>query len=315
MHLLTRNSNFAQTNDGKLYIVPTLTSDQLGVSAITNGYQLNLTQTGKCTASDLSDANCVAISDSASGTVLPPVQSARLTTKGTRSIKYGRVEVRAKMSKGDWTWPSVWMLPRDNVYGDWPASGEIDIAESKGNAVKSRQDQFGNTVRSSLHFGPNTEQDHWFSATGVSTLFRSYFNDEFYTFGLEWDEESIWTWRGTRSRKSFEKKFDRNLWESSNFLPATKNGSVVNNPWKSSLHTNIAPFDQDFYLILDVAVGGTNGYFNDGDPSTPDKPWSNSGINPRADFWKARDSWVPTWAQDPKERGMAVDYVKMWQQC
>ncbi|CDR99783.1 hypothetical protein, partial [Sporisorium scitamineum] len=274
-----------QIEDGHLYIVPTLTSDQLGTSAITNGYQLNLTST--CTASNPNEENCVAISDSASGTVLPPIQNARLTTKGTRSIKYGRVEVRAKMSKDDWTWPSIWMLPRDNVYGDWPVSGEIDIAESKGNVVKSRRGQFGNTVRSSLHFGPNTEQDHWFSATGVSQLFRNYFNNDFYTFGLEWDDKSIWTWRGTRSRKSFEKKFDRNLWDSSHFEPATRNGSVVTNPWKTSTRADIAPFDQDFYLILDVAVGGTNGYFADSDPSTPNKPWSNSGINPRADFWKA----------------------------
>ncbi|GAC96000.1 glycoside hydrolase [Pseudozyma hubeiensis SY62] len=298
----TDSLNNSFTEDGHLYIVPTLTSDQLGMAAITNGYQLNLTQAGTCTASNRTDANCAATSNSTIGTILPPVQSARLTTRGTRSIKFGRVEVRAKLSKGDWTWPAIWMMPRDNTYGEWPASGEIDIVESKGNIVKSRRDYFGNVIRSTLHYGPNSEQDHWYSTTAVSQILRNYFYDGFETFGLEWDEDSIWTWRGSRARRVLEKKFDRDMWSSSHFQTSTSNGTVVDNPWKASKHAKIAPFDQDFYLILNVAVGGTNGYFADNDVATPDKPWSNSGANPRADFWSARESWFNTWPKDPKKR-------------
>ena len=55
-------------------------------------------------------------------------------TRGKKSIKYGRVEVVAKMPQGDWLWPAIWMMPEDSVYGPWPNSGEIDIAESKGNS-------------------------------------------------------------------------------------------------------------------------------------------------------------------------------------
>ena len=66
---------------------------------------------------------------------------------------------------------------------------------------------------------------------------------------------------------------------------------------------------------MNVAVGGTNGYFSDNNAATLDKPWSNAGINPRADFWSARDSWLGTWPKDSKQRGMAIDYVKMWQKC
>jgi beta-glucanase (GH16 family) len=47
---------------------------------------------------------------------------------------YGKVEVKAKMPLGDWLWPAIWMLPAEHVYGQWPASGEIDIVESRGNA-------------------------------------------------------------------------------------------------------------------------------------------------------------------------------------
>lgn len=295
--------------------MPTLTSDHLGTTAITNGYTLNLTRSGTCTALNRTDADCAAVSNSTKGTVLPPVQSARLTTRGTRSIRYGRIEVRARLSKGDWTWPAIWMMPTDSVYGAWPASGEIDIVESKGNVAQSRHDQLGNVARSSLHYGPNAEQDRWWSATGISQLWRKYFNDDFHTFGLEWDEKSIWTWQGSRSRKFFEKRFDGDLYANSQFDSYSSNGTYLPNPWSNSSSRNIAPFDQHFYLILNVAVGGTNGYFSDDDAATPNKPWSNYGANPKSDFWNAKDQWLPTWPSDPKKRGMAVDYVKMWQKC
>ena len=42
--------------------------------------------------------------------------------------------MRAKLPIGDWLWPAIWLLPRDNQYGGWPASGEIDIVESRGNS-------------------------------------------------------------------------------------------------------------------------------------------------------------------------------------
>ena len=49
--------------------------------------------------------------------------SGKLTTVTSYSMKYGRVEVKAKLPKGDWLWPAIWMLPRHNEYGEWPASG------------------------------------------------------------------------------------------------------------------------------------------------------------------------------------------------
>jgi beta-glucanase (GH16 family) len=75
-----------------------------------------------------------------------------LNTKGKKSIKYGRVEVVAKSADGDWLWPAIWMMPEDDVYGQWPASGEIDIMESRGNDVYypgGGKDQFSST----LHWG------------------------------------------------------------------------------------------------------------------------------------------------------------------
>lgn len=58
--------------------------------------------------------------------------STRLVSKGKGDFLYGRFEVRAKVPYGRGTWPAVWMLPTDWVYGGWPNSGEIDILEHVG---------------------------------------------------------------------------------------------------------------------------------------------------------------------------------------
>ena len=59
-----------------------------------------------------------------------PYTSARLNSKMKGDFKYGRIEVRAKMPSGQGSWPAVWMMPTDSVYGTWPKSGEIDIVEA-----------------------------------------------------------------------------------------------------------------------------------------------------------------------------------------
>ena len=53
-----------------------------------------------------------------------------MRTKYKGDWRYGRVEVRAKPPRGQGSFPAIWMLPTDNVYGGWPHSGEIDIFES-----------------------------------------------------------------------------------------------------------------------------------------------------------------------------------------
>lgn len=55
------------------------------------------------------------------------------------SFKYGKVEVKAKLSSGQGTWPAIWMMPEKSVFGDWPRSGEIDIMEHLNNDTKTYQ--------------------------------------------------------------------------------------------------------------------------------------------------------------------------------
>jgi len=68
-----------------------------------------------------------------------------------------------------------------------------------------------------------------------------------------------------------------------------------------------------FYLILNVAVGGTNGFIPDGltNVGGAPKPWSNSDSNGPEKFWNAKDQWYPTWQGE--NAAMQVKHVKMWQ--
>jgi hypothetical protein len=159
--MTTESQNNSFVKDGKLYIVPTLTSDNIGFDAVFDQTVYNITG---CTFNETRPDNgfitrsgervfdvdgyvkaCSKVSNATSGAVINPVQSARLSTIKSASIKYGRVEVRAKLPHGsvfstfllstfhsthearfysDWLWPAIWMLPKDSVYGPWPMSGK-----------------------------------------------------------------------------------------------------------------------------------------------------------------------------------------------
>lgn len=152
---LTDSANNSFVENGILYIVPTYTSDAFGndPNVIFNGKTLNLTQEGVCTAAQKTDTYCAAHSNATLGTVLPPIQSARLTTNLSHTIQFGKVEVKARMPTGDYIWPSIRLEPSQNVYGEFPASGEISIFEGRGNQATKQTDQMNNARVSGLHWG------------------------------------------------------------------------------------------------------------------------------------------------------------------
>ncbi|KAF5348262.1 hypothetical protein D9756_010545 [Leucocoprinus leucothites] len=91
------------------------------------------------------------------------------------------------------------------------------------------------------------------------------------------------------------------------FPRVVQNGSeavILDNPWANA--TKSAPFDQPFYLILNVAVGGTNGWFPD---RSGEKPWLDGSNTAMGDFWRARQQWQPTWSSDPEDRSLVVYVV------
>ena len=88
-----------------LVIKPTLQD----ASLITTDNTINLLQTGTCTGTTWSQ--CVSTTNTTNGTIVQPVRSGRINTKKGATIKYGRVEVDAKLPTGEWLWPAIWMLP------------------------------------------------------------------------------------------------------------------------------------------------------------------------------------------------------------
>lgn len=139
--------------DGVLYMQPNLAVDYYGEdtllygdAGIWGGAPADL-----CTSNQFNGCERNA---GATGNIINPIMSARLRTVDSFAFKYGRVEVTAKLPKGDWIWPAIWFLPKYNEYGPWPASGEIDLVESRGNDPSCKaggSDSFGST----LHMGPN----------------------------------------------------------------------------------------------------------------------------------------------------------------
>ena len=155
------------------------------------------------------------------------ITSGRIKTKGSLDMKYGRVDVKAKLPTGAGFWPAIWMLPTDNVYGVWASSGEIDIMENKG--------RLPNEVYGTLHYGAAWPNNRY---TGKAYNFPSGTDvTSFHTYSMEWEPGEI-RWY-----------VDGHLYQTQNNWSATDtNGEKIAFP---------APFDQNFHLILNLAYGGT----------------------------------------------------------
>ncbi|KAF9552143.1 GH16 beta-1,3-glucan recognition protein [Agrocybe pediades] len=342
--MATTSSNNSYVRNGKLYITPTFTSDNIGEAAVIDGtvYNItgctyNITQGISYTTSVTLPANasaigvdqafdvdaytraCSAVSNATAGTIINPIQSARISTRKTASIRYGRVEVRAKIPTG-LMWPAIWMLPVDNKYGPWPISGmffskilcEIDIMEARGNGP-SYPKQGTDYVRGSLNWGPLTWLNAVSKTFGWWHLRRGTYDQGFHDYVLEWDKDFMRVYVDTRLHKLLDLRFNIPFFKRGDFPPVVQNGSeavILENPWKEG--SNAAPFDQPFYLILNVAVGGTNGWFPDGNGG---KPWLDGSKTAMSDFWTKRNQWASTWSSNVEERSLVVEHVKMWQQC
>ena len=164
--------------------------------------------------------------------------SARMKTQDLFTKKYGRFEFRAKLPQGKGYWPAIWMMPQDSVYGGWAASGEIDIMENPGSHPTA--------VLGTLHFGgayPNQTQSFGptFNYSGGDSV------TNFHTYLLDWSTNAI-SWYVDGSL--FETQ--TNWWSSSN-----STNTNIRNPYP-------APFNQSFYLIMNLAIGGNF----DGNPDT-----------------------------------------------
>jgi hypothetical protein len=125
--------------------------------------------------------------------------------------------------------------------------------------------------------------------------------------GLEWSDKYIFTYINNRLLQVLYTDFTQPFWDRGNFPLTDSNGTVLVDPWSQTGRPS-TPFDQDFYLILNVAVGGTNGWFQDGKSG---KPWVDASPSAKKDFWDAQNEWLPTWEKNSE---MQVKSVKIYQQ-
>ncbi|KAF3769509.1 family 16 glycoside hydrolase [Cryphonectria parasitica EP155] len=297
-------------DDKGLHIVPTLTNETTSITTdqMWNGFTLNLTADGTCT--ETSASACVVTSNSTLGNMVNPVRSARVNTQGKVGLKYGRVEVEAKIPQGDWLWPAIWMMPTDSVYGTWPKSGEMDIMEARGNGADYEGGR--NVYYSTLHWGLSSDTDAYWKTQKVRTMRRGYFSEATYTYGLEWDDKYIYTYFDSRLTQVLYVNFYAKdpLWDRGDFSASSENDTLATNPWVNSTSTTgNAPFDQEFYLILNVAVGAKDGWFPD---NKGNKPWLDDATNAQWTFWSDVGTWLPTWGKGDA-RGLTVRSVKMWE--
>jgi beta-glucanase (GH16 family) len=154
--------------------------------------------------------------------------SARLKTQGKASWTYGRVEAKIKLPGGWGTWPAFWMMPEDFSRG-WPACGEIDIMEEVG------------YDKDSIHGSTHSLKYNWMAsqqrtgATGVSGATTDY-----HVYAIEWYPDQIDFYADGRKYYS------------------SPNDNTGDDAW---------PFHKNFYIILNLAIGGSWGGAQGVDPN------------------------------------------------
>lgn len=152
-----------------------------------------------------------------------PYTSARLKTQGRFSKTFGRFEFRARLPRGLGFWPALWMLGTNITSVGWPSCGEIDVMEAKGS--------WTNTVQGTIHYA-DTAGNHTYHTKIYTLPLPGDSITNFHTYAIEWASNSIkWLVDGVTVH----------TWTS----------------WASAAGPYPAPFDRDFFIIMNLAIGGS----------------------------------------------------------
>ncbi|SDB19489.1 Beta-glucanase, GH16 family [Pseudobutyrivibrio sp. YE44] len=190
--------------------------------------------------------------DPAQTKVTADYSSGKIISKDKVKFTYGRIDFRAKLPAGKGLWPALWLLPNDDIYGTWAASGEIDVMEARGRVT--------NSSSGTIHYGGQWPGNTY---TGADYIFPdgSSFDDDYHVYSCVWEPDCI-------------------KW----YVDGQCFSNIPKSQWYSAgSPTDTAPFDQDFYIIMNLAVGG----------------WFDGGIVPDSDFTSAE---------------MLVDYVRVYKE-
>ena len=181
-------------------------------------------------------------------------------TKGKKSWTYGYIEARIKMPNNKSTWPGFWLSPDKPTYGSWPRSGEIDIVETKGSNL--------DYAASDAHWGLSTSNKKHAQGRDLPAGFKD--TTQWHTYGVKWTEGKL-----------------------EYYIDGVKFHTVNGFDQPNAANTPYGPFDQPFFLRLNLAIGGD---YIDGKGSK----WSNA-YNALAKYPK---SFPAT---------MSIDYVRVYE--
>ncbi len=142
--------------------------------------------------------------------------SGRINSQRKREFQYGRVEFRAKLPRGNGTWPALWMLGQNIDEVGWPKCGELDIMEHIG--------RIQNIVHGTVHNDFASGDHHHTGGLKVNTA-----SDEFHIYAMVWDADKIRFFIDDLNYYTYQPEIkDANNW----------------------------PYDQPFYIIINFAIGG-----------------------------------------------------------
>ena len=158
--------------------------------------------------------------------------SGRMRSDNKVDIKYGRIEARIQVPTGQGFWPAFWMLPTNSQYGGWASGGEVDIFEAVNPGTSS-----DDRIHGTLHYGMA-----WPMNVSSGSDYAIAPADDFHVYAIEWEEDQI-------------------RW----FVDGIHYATTNSESWWSYYYAGLeqgytsspkAPFDQEFHLLLNLAVGG-----------------------------------------------------------
>ncbi|XP_072155725.1 uncharacterized protein [Bemisia tabaci] len=263
--------------NGVLHIQPTIFDDNF----VENGH----IQLERCTG-EVVNNECSRNTDYF---ILPPVQSARISTRQKFSFKYGILEVQARLPIGDWIVSEIALLPADHTYGTYYDSGKIRMM-SRGNRHLKYDDgrEMGSqTVEGSVMLGYGTRV----KSKPVYFTDRNGWRNELHNFTIIWTPDDIAFMVDGRKKQNVMVN-----------AHGSRLSDVVGFPsseiklWNAG--TSIAPFDQPFYVSLGLYVGGVRDFEEGASSNGYSKPWSNTDPRAMLSFWNKRNEWQRTWQGD-----------------
>ncbi|XP_012241954.1 beta-1,3-glucan-binding protein 1 [Bombus impatiens] len=269
-----KNSDNVEVKDGILHIKPTFTNDKFGPNFVTNG---NLTLTSCTGVANTDDCKRNAFA----AYILPPVISGRLNTKSSFAFQHGRIQIRAKLPRGDWLYP---LLTLENINESTPNSplhSDIIVAHSNGNPfLKTRRgdDISGHILIAGAHattINQHSPRDNRLMLPKKTST--KLWSDDYHVYDLEWKSDRITL------------KVDEEQYGDQEVPP-----SLFNNP---------------AYINIGLAVGG-HLIFPDGCVSSEyAKPWRDVESKALLNFYSAANKWQATWRNS--DTGLHIDYIKI----